>query len=63
MELPGNFAVWLASPEAAFLKGKYTYVNWDVDELKARAEEIERSNLLTLTLEGWPFGKEAGVKL
>ncbi|KAI1636377.1 putative short-chain dehydrogenase [Biscogniauxia mediterranea] len=32
--LPGNFAVWAASPEARFLHGRFVWVNWDVDELK-----------------------------
>jgi hypothetical protein len=52
--LPGNFVVWLSSSEAAFLKGKYTYVNWDIDELKTKADEIQNSNLLTLSLDGLP---------
>ena len=51
-DLAGQFAVWLASPEAAFLKGKFVWTNWDVDELKARAEEIQTSRLLTIMLEG-----------
>ncbi|CZR69610.1 related to peroxisomal short-chain alcohol dehydrogenase [Phialocephala subalpina] len=52
-DLPGNFCVWLASPEAEFLNGRYVYVNWDVDELKAKKEEILKDpKLLTLGLEG-----------
>lgn len=47
--------VWLASPEASFLKGKYIWANWDVSEMKARAEEIANSDLLTMKLGGWPF--------
>jgi hypothetical protein len=47
--------VWLASPEAAFLKGKYIWANWDVQEMKARADEIAGSDLLTMKLSGWPF--------
>jgi NAD(P)-dependent dehydrogenase (short-subunit alcohol dehydrogenase family) len=54
--LSAGFMVWLASPEARFLNGKYLWVNWDVDELKARAKEIEGSSLLNLGLIGWPFG-------
>jgi len=50
--LPGQFAVWLASLEAKFLKSKYVWVNWDVDELMARAEEIKASRLLTVMLDG-----------
>ncbi|KAF2115644.1 hypothetical protein BDV96DRAFT_574235 [Lophiotrema nucula] len=37
--LPRGFAVWLASPEAEFLKGKYVMSNWDVDELVALKEQ------------------------
>jgi NAD(P)-dependent dehydrogenase (short-subunit alcohol dehydrogenase family) len=32
--LPGNFAVWAASPEATFLHGRFVWANWDVDEIK-----------------------------
>jgi len=28
-DLAGNFVVWVASPEAKFLKGKFVWVNWD----------------------------------
>lgn len=51
-ELPGHFHVWLASPEAVFLKGKFVWVNWDVDELKAHAKEIQESMLLRIDLDG-----------
>lgn len=53
--LPAGFMVWLASPEGRFLKGRYLWANWDVDELKARKEDIEGSNLLEIGLIGWPF--------
>lgn len=32
--LPAGVAVWLASPEAAFLHGRLIWASWDVDELK-----------------------------
>ncbi|KAK9320873.1 NAD(P)-binding protein [Lipomyces orientalis] len=51
-ELCGQFTVWLASPEAEFLKRKFVWANWDVDELKARADEIKNSTLLRLALNG-----------
>ncbi|CEJ86175.1 hypothetical protein VHEMI04030 [[Torrubiella] hemipterigena] len=54
-QLSGNFAVWLASPEAAFLKGKTVWANWDVDELKSKTSDIENSNLLSLGLHGVDF--------
>ncbi|KAK6066052.1 short chain dehydrogenase reductase family protein [Seiridium cupressi] len=53
--LPGAFLVWLASPEAKFLKGKYVWVNWDVEELISRADEIENSMALRVVLNGVPF--------
>ncbi|KAI0129863.1 oxidoreductase [Xylariales sp. AK1849] len=55
VSLPAGFIVWLASPEARFLKGKFLWANWDVDELKAQAEEIEASPQLSVGLVGWPF--------
>jgi hypothetical protein len=62
ISLPASFNVWLASPEARFLKGKFLWANWDVDELKARAKEIEAGTQLRIGLVGWPFG-DAGWKL
>ncbi|KAF1981557.1 NAD(P)-binding protein [Aulographum hederae CBS 113979] len=56
--LPGNFSVWLASPEAAFLKGKFLWANWDVDELKARAKELETGSMFNVGLVGWPFAQD-----
>lgn len=53
-ELPANFAVWAASPEAKFLHGKFVWANWDVEELKAMAKEIEGTSKFTLGLLGWP---------
>ncbi|KAH8711857.1 hypothetical protein GQ44DRAFT_690065 [Phaeosphaeriaceae sp. PMI808] len=55
VSLPAGVMVWLASPEAAFLKGKYIWANWDVSEMKERAEEIAKGDLLTMKLGGWPF--------
>ncbi|VUC37068.1 unnamed protein product [Clonostachys rosea] len=51
-KLPSQFLVWLASSEASFLKGKFVWANWDVEELKARAEEIKNSLLLRVSLNG-----------
>ncbi|KAK5949015.1 hypothetical protein OHC33_009936 [Knufia fluminis] len=50
-----TFNVWLASPEARFLKGKFLWANWDVDELKANAKDLEASTKLNVGLVGWPF--------
>lgn len=51
-ELPGQFAVWLASPEAKFLKSKFVWSNWDVPEMLEKAEEIKTTKLLDWKLEG-----------
>lgn len=52
VELPAHFIVWSASDEATFLRNKFVWANWDVEELKARAEEIQTSFLLRVTLNG-----------
>lgn len=54
--LPAHFTVWLASAEAEFLRGRYVWVNWDVEELILRREEIEKDpSLFKIVLGGWPF--------
>ncbi|KAE8151239.1 hypothetical protein BDV25DRAFT_152943 [Aspergillus avenaceus] len=57
VELPADFSVWLTSQEASFLNGRYVWANWDVDELKSKAEEIQTGSLLTAGVYGWPFGQ------
>jgi hypothetical protein len=56
VSLPASFNVWLASPEADFLKGKFLWTNWDVDELKAQAKEIEKTHRYSVEMVGYPFG-------
>ncbi|PSN60771.1 NAD(P)-binding protein [Corynespora cassiicola Philippines] len=49
--LPGAFAVWLASSEAEFLRGRFVMSAWDVDELKAmklRYESDPKFGTITL---------------
>ena len=53
--LPAHFCVWLASEEARFLKSKFVWANWDVDELLERREEIPNSRLFTWVLDGVPM--------
>lgn len=55
MTLPAHFLVWLSQPKNKFLNGKLVWANWDVEELTAKAEEIQNSALLTIGYEGWPF--------
>ncbi|KAL8935140.1 MAG: hypothetical protein Q9211_004860 [Gyalolechia sp. 1 TL-2023] len=40
VSLPADFLVWVASPDAGFLKNKIVFASWDVDELKGRKKEI-----------------------
>lgn len=56
VSLPAHFNVWLASPESRFLNGKFLWTNWDVDELKAQAKEIEETDKYTIKMVGYPFG-------
>jgi hypothetical protein len=48
LELAGGFSLWLATQgkKVDFLRGRYSAVNWDVDELSTKREEIESKNLL-----------------
>ncbi|KAK5680751.1 hypothetical protein LTR17_027512, partial [Elasticomyces elasticus] len=39
--LPSHFAVWLASPAAAFTNGRFVMSNWDVEELMAKRADFE----------------------
>jgi NAD(P)-dependent dehydrogenase (short-subunit alcohol dehydrogenase family) len=54
VDLPAGLSVWLASPEADFLKGRMLWANWDVEELKSKEEEIVDGDLLKIVLKGWP---------
>lgn len=47
--------MWLASPEARFLNGKFVWANWDAKELLEKAEEIRTTKLLNWIIEGVPM--------
>ncbi|PYI25534.1 NAD(P)-binding protein [Aspergillus indologenus CBS 114.80] len=55
VNLPADFTVWLASSEASFLRGQQAWANWDVDELKAKAQQIELGVEFTAGIYGWAF--------
>ncbi|KAF2635730.1 NAD(P)-binding protein [Massarina eburnea CBS 473.64] len=55
-KLPAHFLVWLTHPRNKFLQGKFVWANWDVAELTSKAKEIERTEIMTIGYEGWPFG-------
>jgi NAD(P)-dependent dehydrogenase (short-subunit alcohol dehydrogenase family) len=59
VSLPADFLVWVASEEAAFLKGKYVWANWDVGELLEKKQEIGEGKLLEMWLNGVPFEARA----
>lgn len=40
--LPAGLAVWLASPAAEFLNGRFLLAYWDVDELMAMKDQFEK---------------------
>ncbi|KAF2000227.1 NAD(P)-binding protein, partial [Amniculicola lignicola CBS 123094] len=40
-EVPGRFALWLASEEAVFLKGRFLMAKWDVEELVENRRAFE----------------------
>lgn len=54
ISLPSSFAVWLAAPGNEFVKGRFLWAHWDVDELKAMAKEIQDKEELFIGLTGWP---------
>ena len=55
-KLPAHFLVWLTSPEGKFLRGRFLWAHWDINQLKEKAKEIEASPLmLTSNILGWPF--------
>ncbi|MCJ1485125.1 hypothetical protein MMC06_005298 [Schaereria dolodes] len=59
IELGGDFSVWICSPEAEFLKGRFVWAEWDVDEMRAKEKQIQNDpGLLNLGLGGWPFKPE-----
>ena len=55
-ELAGGYVVWLTTPKADILRGRYSSATWDVDEVGRRAEEIERGNLLRCGITGLNAG-------
>lgn len=59
VSLPASVNLWLASSEARFLKGKFIWCNWDIDELKDRAYELKEAQDLSIGLVGWPFNGAA----
>lgn len=57
VQLPAHFSVWLASPEAAPLSGRFLFANWDVEQLKTTvASRLQADPVyLATSLGGFPF--------
>jgi NAD(P)-dependent dehydrogenase (short-subunit alcohol dehydrogenase family) len=56
VSLPAHWCVWLAAnaeTDAAFLKGRLVWANWDLEEFLARKEEVAQGDLLKIGLTGW----------
>jgi hypothetical protein len=58
VQLPAHFSVWLATPEAKPLSGRFLFANWDVEQLKSKvAPRLEADPVyLATSLGGFPFG-------
>ncbi|KAJ5654451.1 Sorbose reductase SOU1 [Penicillium lividum] len=42
--LPGNFAVWAATNQAAFLHGRYCWAGWDIEEMRKKLDVNQLTN-------------------
>lgn len=66
LELPAGLALYLTTPQAEFLRGRWIDANWRVDELEARREEIVSQNLLKTAFNAGlgigMFGQSIGSK-
>ncbi|OCK96894.1 NAD(P)-binding protein [Cenococcum geophilum 1.58] len=63
-ELTGGLSLYLSTPRADHLRGRYISVNWDVDDMEKHKEEITEKGLLKTAFlnaklgpEGHPFEK------
>ena len=54
--LSGDFFAWAATEEADFLRGRFVWAEWDVEELKAKKDEILEKDLLLITIDGFVKG-------
>ena len=61
VSLPAGFAVWLASPAAAWTAGRFLWSHWDVEELEKMKDDIVAKDELKLRLNGWPKEVEAVI--
>jgi hypothetical protein len=61
-DLTGMLSLYLAQPQADYLRGSMVSVNWDVEELEAHKDEISGKGLLkTSWLPILPVGGGKGL--
>ena len=54
--LAGQFFAWAATDEAEFLRDRFVWAEWDIDELKAKKGKILEEDLLLVTIDGFNKG-------
>ncbi|KAK3353796.1 hypothetical protein B0T25DRAFT_581489 [Lasiosphaeria hispida] len=54
--MAGQFYAWAATKEADFLSGRFAWAEWDIEELKAKKDEILEKDLLLMTVDGFERG-------
>ncbi|KAI1350463.1 hypothetical protein F5Y01DRAFT_285860 [Xylaria sp. FL0043] len=50
LQLPAHTLVWLSKEHRLWLSGRFVSVNWDMEELEGKKEQIEKDNLLKFRL-------------
>jgi NAD(P)-dependent dehydrogenase (short-subunit alcohol dehydrogenase family) len=55
-KVAGEFFAWASTEEADFLSGRFAWAEWDIDELKAKKDEILEKDLLLTTFDGFTGG-------
>ncbi|CAD0031424.1 unnamed protein product [Aureobasidium pullulans] len=56
--LTGAVSLYLATPKAEYLRGGFSSVNWDVEEMEAHKDEIKERKLLKLAFLNGKLGPE-----
>ncbi|THZ60937.1 NAD(P)-binding protein [Aureobasidium pullulans] len=56
--LTGAVSLYLATPKAKYLRGGFTSVNWDVEEMEKHRDEIKEKKLLKLAFLNGNLGPE-----
>jgi NAD(P)-dependent dehydrogenase (short-subunit alcohol dehydrogenase family) len=55
-DLAGHFFAWAATEEADFLRGRFVWAEWDIEELMKKKDEILEKDLLLITIDGFVKG-------